>query len=81
MRIKHAIFVGSLAALVSLMTPALAKNFDVQKTTGEQSTSSPCSAQQRTADGTWIQLPCRELGIPTQSSSKSATRSSEHQTR
>jgi hypothetical protein len=81
MRIKQAIFVGSAAALASLTVPALAKNFDVQKT-GEISTSSPCSAQERTADGTWIQLPCRELGsTPTQPSSKSATRSSDHQTR
>ena len=80
MWIKHAIFVGSMAALASLTAPALAKNFDVQKT-GEQSTSSPCSAQQRTADGTWIQLPCRELGTPTPPASKSATRSSDHQPR
>lgn len=80
MRIRHAIFVGSMAALVSLTAPALAKNFDAPKTS-EQSTSSPCSAQQRTADGTWIQLPCRELGTPTQPSSKSATRSSDQQTR
>ena len=80
MRIRHAMFVGSMAALVSLTAPALAKTFDAPKTS-EQSTSSPCSAQQRTADGTWIQLPCRELGAPTQPSSKSATRSSDQQTR
>ena len=80
MRIKHAIFAGSLAALASLTAPALAKTSNVQKT-GEQSTSSPCSAQQRTADGTWIQLPCQELGSPKPPSSKSATRSSDQQTR
>jgi hypothetical protein len=52
MLIKHAIFVGSMAALASLTAPALAKHSDAQKTS-EQATSSPCSARQRMADGTW----------------------------
>ena len=52
MLIKHAIFVGSMTALASLTAPALAKHSDAQKTS-EQATSSPCSARQRMADGTW----------------------------
>ena len=78
MRIKHAIFVGSMAALASLTAPALAKHSDTQKTS-EQSTSSPCSALQPMPDGTWTQLPCQELGSPKQTARKSATRSSDEQ--
>jgi hypothetical protein len=80
MRIKHAIFVGSMAALVLSAAPALAKNSDAPKT-DEQATSSPCSARQRTADGTWVQLPCQELGSPKPTPHKSATRSPDQQTR
>jgi hypothetical protein len=78
MRIKHAIFVGSMAALASHTAPALAKHSDAQ-TTSEQSTSSPCSARQPMPDGTWAQLPCQELGSPKQPARKSATRSSDEQ--
>jgi hypothetical protein len=78
MRIKHAIFVGSMAALASLTAPALAKHSDTQKTS-EQSTSSLCSARQPMPDGTWTQLPCQELGSPKQALRKSATRSSDEQ--
>jgi hypothetical protein len=80
MRIKHAIFVGSMATLASLMAPALARNSDTQKAS-EQPTSSPCSALQKTADGTWKQLLCEELGSPKPTPHKSATRNSDEQTR
>ena len=80
MRIKHAIFVGSMAALASLTAPVLAKNSDAQKTS-EQLASSPCSARQRAADGTWTQIPCQEQGSPHQTPHKSATESSDEQTR
>jgi len=80
MPIKHAIFAGSIAATVSLTAPALARQSDAPKTS-EQPTSSPCSALQRMADGTWTQLPCQELGSPRQTPRKSATQSSEQQTR
>jgi hypothetical protein len=79
MPIKHAIFAGSIAAIVSL-TPALARHSDAPKTS-EQSTASPCSALQRMADGTWTPLPCQELGSPKQTPRKSATQSSEQQPR
>jgi hypothetical protein len=80
MRIKHAMSVGSMAALALLTTPALAKHHDAQNT-GEQSTSSPCSARQGTADGTWKQIPCQELDSPKQAPRKSATRSSDEPAR
>jgi hypothetical protein len=80
MRIKHAMLVGSMAALASLTAPALAKHSDAPKA-NEQPTSSPCSAYARAADGTWTQLPCQELGSPKQTQGKSATRSPDQQTR
>ena len=80
MRIKHAVLVGAMAALASPTAPALAKHSAAQ-TASEPSTSSACSAQQQTADGTWIQIPCRELGSPEQAPHKSATRSPDRQTR
>ena len=80
MPIKHAIFAGSIAAMVSLTVPALARHSDAPKTS-EQPMSSPCSALQRMADGTWTQLPCQELGSPNQTSRKSATQGSEKQAR
>ena len=65
MRIRHAIFFGSMTALAVLATPSLARNTEAQRS-GEQSTStlpSPsCHSYQQEADGSWKQLPCRELG-------------------
>lgn len=80
MPINRAIFVGFIAVMVSLTAPALARHSDAMKS-GEQPTPSPCSARQRMADGTWAQAPCQELGTPSQTSRKSATQSSERQTR
>jgi invasion protein IalB len=80
MQLKHAILAGAMAALAFMAVPARATHSDAQKT-GEQPTSSPCSARQQTADGTWTQLPCRELGTPEQTPRKSATGSPDRQTR
>jgi len=82
MPVKHPIFAGSIAAMVSLTAPALAlaRHTDTPKTS-EQPTSSPCSALQRMADGTWTQLPCQELGSPKQLPRNSSTQSSQQQTR
>jgi hypothetical protein len=80
MQLKYAIFVGAMAALASLAVPALARNSDAENT-GEQPTSSSCSARQKTADGTWQQVPCQELGATKQTSRKSATRGTDEQTR
>jgi hypothetical protein len=80
MQFRYAIFVGAMAALASLAVPALAKHPDTQKT-GEPSTSSSCSARQKTVDGTWTQIPCQELGSGGQTQHKSATRSAGEQAR
>ena len=61
MRIKRAIFAGSIAAMAAMTAPALAKNSTAQKT-DEKPASSSCHAYQQAADGSWMQLPCQELG-------------------
>lgn len=76
MRIAKLIFIGSVAALAVLMTPALAKHSEPQKT-DDKSTSPPCHSYQPAADGTWTELPCQEVGAPKQQQAqhKSPTRS------
>jgi hypothetical protein len=63
MRIKNAIFFGSMIALTVLAAPSLARNSEGQKA-GEQSTStSPaCHNYQQAPDGSWRELPCQEMG-------------------
>jgi hypothetical protein len=61
MRIAKSIFVGSLAALVLVAAPALAKNSDGQKTEDKQASAS-CQAYQQAPDGSWTPLPCGEMG-------------------
>ena len=61
MRIAKLIFVGSLAALVLVAAPALAKNSDGQKTEDKQASAS-CQAYQQAPDGSWTPLPCGEMG-------------------
>jgi hypothetical protein len=82
MWIKLAIFVGSVAALAVMTAPVLAKNSTPQKT-DDKSTSSSCHAYEQAADGSWMELPCQELGsgsgAPAQH--KSATRSTVEETR
>jgi hypothetical protein len=82
MRIAKLIFVGSIAALAGLTPPALANNSDTRKI-ADQSTSSPCQAYQQAPDGTWKTLPCQEMGAGSggQPQRKSATRSSDQETR
>ena len=64
MRIKHAIFFGSVTALTMLAAPSLANNSESRKATNDQTMSTPtaCHSYQQEADGSWKQLPCRELG-------------------
>ena len=80
MRIKQAIFAGSIAALASMTAPVLARNSDAQKP-NEPSASSPCSARQQAADGSWTQVGCQELGSPEQTPRKSATQSPDEKAR
>jgi hypothetical protein len=82
MRIKRAIFIGSIAALAATTAPALAKNSTAQKT-DDKSTSSSCHAYQQAADGSWTELPCQELGSGSggQTQHKSARRNDGEETR
>jgi len=80
MRIKRAILAGSIAALTAMTAPALAKNSTPQKT-DDKPTSSSCHAYQQAADGSWMQLPCQELGSGGGTQPKSATRHTDEGTR
>jgi hypothetical protein len=71
MQITRMIFVGSLAAFVATMAPALAKNAQTPKA-DEQASSSSCHAYQQAPDGTWMALPCQAHGTSTQTEHKSA---------
>ena len=62
MRIAQSIFVGSLAAIVLVAAPALAKNPDGQKAEDKQASVS-CQAYQKAPDGSWTPLPCGVVGI------------------
>jgi hypothetical protein len=65
MRIKHAIFFGSVAVFAVLAAPSLARNTAAQRTSEQPTSTAPspsCQSYQQEADGSWKQLPCRELG-------------------
>ena len=81
MQFRYAISVGAIAALASMAVPALAKHPDAAQKTAEPSAPSSCSARQRTADGTWTDIPCQELGSRGQGQQKSATRGEGEETR
>ena len=78
MRIAKLIFVGSLAALVLVAAPALAKNSDGQKTEYKAASTS-CRAYQKTPDGSWTPLSCGEMGA--KASQKNTTRGTDQRTR
>jgi len=65
MRIAPVAFAGAVAALVVLTPPALAKSPDAQKS-DDKSAPSSCSAYQQSADGSWVQLPCKEADTHSQ---------------
>lgn len=78
MRIKHAIFFGSVAALAVLAAPSLARNSGAQKTSEQPTSTSPsCQSYQQAADGSWKQLPCQELGAGGGTQHKSSARSAD----
>jgi hypothetical protein len=81
MRIARLISVGSIAVL-TVLTPALAKNSSSNANASAQKVednpaAQGCHAYQKAADGSWVQLPCQEVGPTSQSPKphKSATRS------
>jgi hypothetical protein len=66
MRLGQAIFFGSMAALLTLAAPTLARNSGTNphaaKAVEATQASSPCRAYQQAADGTWTPLSCQEMG-------------------
>ena len=65
MRLGQALFLGSVAGLLTLAAPTLARNSGTAPHTvkaDEAATSAPCRAYQKAADGEWKQLPCQEMG-------------------
>ena len=78
MRFGHAIFVATIAAVLAAAVPGLAKNAETPKA-GEQPASSSCHSYQQTSDGSWTELPCQELGAPSQH--RSARRKTDEENR
>jgi len=69
MRIRNAIFFGSIVAAAVLATPVAAKDSQAQKTNDQStastpSTSPPCHAYQQAADGSWTERPCEAADSP-----------------
>jgi hypothetical protein len=80
MRFGPAIVAASMAALLTLAAPGLARNSDTPKPS-EQPTAASCHSYQQAADKSWIELPCQELGAPAEAEHKSATRTTDQPTR
>jgi len=82
MRIRNAVFFGSMVAATVLAAPVLAKNSDTQKTE-ESPASPPCHAYQQAPDGSWVQVSCKEGGPTAQAPThgKSATHAPDEETR
>ena len=67
MRIAQTVFVGSIAVLAALASPALANgsgpnshaNANAQAVEDAPS-SSPCRAYQKGPDGSWVEMACHE---------------------
>ena len=76
MRLGHAIFMATTAALLAAAVPGLAKNAETPKAS-EQPVSSSCHSYQMAADGSWTELPCWEFGAPTSSHKSSPQKTDE----
>ena len=81
MRLGSGIVVASIAALLTLAAPGLTRNADAPKANEQPVASPSCHSYQQAADGSWIALPCQELGALAQPQHKSATRKTDQETR
>jgi hypothetical protein len=81
MRLGPAIVMASMAALLALAAPGLARNSETPKANEQAAAPSPCHSYQQEADGSWIERPCQALGAPTPQQHKSATRKTDQETR
>jgi hypothetical protein len=83
MRLGQAIFFGTAAALLTLAAPTLARNSSANShtaTAADAPASASCHAYQQAADGSWVQLPCREMESRATAQPRSATKSATEQT-
>ena len=81
MRLGRAIFVASMAALLALARRASPRMPTRRRANEQPASSSSCHSYQQAADGSWIELPCQEIGVPAQPPHKSATRKTDQETR
>jgi hypothetical protein len=79
MRFGHALFIASMAGLLTLAAPTLARNADTQRSS-EQPAASSCHAYQKAADGSWMEMPCQETGSTGQTQHKPAPKSADDET-
>lgn len=83
MRLGQAIFFGTMAALLTLAAPTLARNSGTAphtaKATEETTSAAPCRAYQKDAEGAWIELPCHEMGARPQPRSATTSTTDEAQ--
>ena len=83
MRLGQAIFFGTAAGLLTLAAPTLAKNSNANShtaKTAEAPASTSCHAYQQAADGSWMQLPCQEMGSKASTQPRSAAKSATEET-
>lgn len=84
MRLGQAILFGSAAALLTLAAPTLARNSTAHSQTAQTtdtSATASCQAYQQAADGSWMQLPCQEMGSKAKAEPRSAAKSAIEETR
>jgi hypothetical protein len=67
---------ASIAALALLPAPVLAKNSNAPRT-DDKSSPSQCHSPQEGPGGAWIEIPCQELGVPSQTQHKPEGRNAE----
>lgn len=82
MRFGQAIFFGTVAGLLTLAAPTLARNSGTAPHTAkasEEESSAPCRAYQKDADGAWKELPCQEMGARSQPRSATTSTTDEGQ--
>jgi hypothetical protein len=71
MRIVITILLAAIANLAVLGGPSLAKTPDAQNTS-DQPSSPSCDGYEQSSDGSWIHVPCQEIGSGTQANPKTS---------
>lgn len=79
MRKSCAILAGSFALLAVLPASTLAKSSGAQKAE-DKSAAAPCSAYEQAPDGSWVPLPCQEIGLDGRTQHKSTPRGADEAT-